>query len=411
MGYLGTMALALIIWCFIKYEDKKDIKIRLTAMLIITAASLLLSIIFYAIGETSDDKDAAWMIITMYLLFFGWRIILDVILLNRANTTSKIDNVAKPNTPYNTNANCPVTHHTQTSREERWQKQARRDDLFLNSDNEIARQMSLAVNAINAVWDVDNCLDKENQNSLSRSKIYLLAITPNLFLKNYYVFKQGNHDDIMDAIYLERPYPVLETLIKMGTYIFETNNNIPILQEIINGDKTEYDDDAKKLACQLLYKEIATPNASSHKKTIATNETLATSASFYDVFFHLEEAGGSRCVENERYDEARTFLYRVCENMTRAPSNYTLFPIYEVKSKYMESGEAIAYSLRYRINSVCENAFIVLLCDHSGKLRLFAVKTNGPNFFICEYSGQTPINHGDVQLHNIYSTIDKIINK
>lgn len=147
------------------------------------------------------------------------------------------------------------------------------------------------------------------------------------------------------------------------------------------------------------------------KQEPSNNKPPVTSASFYDVFFHLEEAGGSRCVESARYDEARTFLYRVCENMTRAPSNYTLFPIYEVKSKYMESGEAIAYSLRYRINSVCENAFIVLLCDHSGKLRLFAVKTNGPNFFICEYSGQTPINHGDVQLHNIYSTIDKIINK
>ena len=83
----------------------------------------------------------------------------------------------------------------------------------------------------------------------------MLAITPELFLANYYLFKAGNHDDIKDSIYMERPYLVLETLIKMGLFIFETKNNLYVLKEIINGDKEEYIN-SKILAQRILNDEL-----------------------------------------------------------------------------------------------------------------------------------------------------------
>ena len=129
---------------------------------------------------------------------------------------------------------------TSSSREEKWKAQEKIDKMILSRGDTLANQMLTAISSINAMWDCDTHLDKENQNAEFRSKVYLLAITPELFLSNYYLFKAGNHDDIKDSIYTERPYLVLETLIKMGLFIFETNNNIAVLKEIINGDKEEY---------------------------------------------------------------------------------------------------------------------------------------------------------------------------
>ena len=100
------------------------------------------------------------------------------------------------------------------SREEKWLAQEKIDKMILNRGDTRANQMLSAISAINAMWDCDALLDKENKNAEFRSKVYLLAITPELFLDNYYLFKAGNHDDIKDSIYTERPYLVLETLIK-----------------------------------------------------------------------------------------------------------------------------------------------------------------------------------------------------
>ena len=146
---------------------------------------------------------------------------------------------------------CPTT----SSREEKWIAQEKIDKMILNRGDALANQMLSAISSINAMWDCDTHLDKENKNAEFRSKIYLLAITPELFLANYYLFKAGNHDDIKDSIYTERPYLVLETLIKMGLFIFETKNNISVLKEIINGDKEEYNG-FKVLAQRILNDEL-----------------------------------------------------------------------------------------------------------------------------------------------------------
>lgn len=149
----------------------------------------------------------------------------------------------------------PLHSQGKLSREEKWLAQEKIDKMILNRGDALANQMLTAISSINAMWDCDTYLDKENKNAEFRSKIYLLAITPELFLENYYLFKSGNHDDIKDSIYTERPYLVLETLIKMGLFIFETQNNLFVLKEIINGDKEEYFN-SKVLAQRILNEEL-----------------------------------------------------------------------------------------------------------------------------------------------------------
>lgn len=156
---------------------------------------------------------------------------------------------------YKNQANKSILSKDVLSREEKWLAQEKIDKMILNRGDALANQMLSAISSINAMWDCDTYLDKDNKNAEFRSKLYLLAITPELFLANYYLFKAGNHDDIKDSIYTERPYLVLETLIKMGLFIFETKNNLYVLKEIINGDKEEYYQ-SKVLAQRILNEEL-----------------------------------------------------------------------------------------------------------------------------------------------------------
>ena len=149
----------------------------------------------------------------------------------------------------NTVKNQPLT------REERWLLQEKKDRALLAMDDPRIYKIRDGIKATNDLWDLHRYMyDNANENSEDRSKSYLLLLTPKIFLENYYLFKLGNHDYIKDGIYTEFPYLVLETLIKMGLYIFSTNNNIRMLEEIIHGDKAEYLD-SKALARQILNNE------------------------------------------------------------------------------------------------------------------------------------------------------------
>lgn len=125
----------------------------------------------------------------------------------------------------------------------------------ISGGDDFACKMLSTISVINTLWECDKNLDKDNINSQSRSIAYMLAMTPELFLENYFLFKAGDHDDIKDNIYNKCPYSVLETLINMGLFIFKTKNNLYVLKEIINGDKEEYSN-SKVLAQQILNKEL-----------------------------------------------------------------------------------------------------------------------------------------------------------
>ena len=126
------------------------------------------------------------------------------------------------------------------TREERWLAQEKIDKMVLDRGDAFAEQMLAAIDTVHNLWYAFEYFDKENKQAELKSELYMNAITPELFLKNYYLFKAGNHDDIKDSIYTERPYLVLETIIKMGLFIFETKNNLYVLKKIINEDKEEY---------------------------------------------------------------------------------------------------------------------------------------------------------------------------
>ncbi len=83
MGFLGALYLGLFVWCLQKAKEKSKIKERLIALLIVGAINVLLAFIFYSMGTTTEDKEGAWIIIPMYIIFFGWRIVLDIISYNK----------------------------------------------------------------------------------------------------------------------------------------------------------------------------------------------------------------------------------------------------------------------------------------------------------------------------------------
>ncbi|MBR3681312.1 MAG: hypothetical protein IKL79_04840 [Clostridia bacterium] len=130
---------------------------------------------------------------------------------------------------------------------------------------------------------------------------------------------------------------------------------------------------------------------------------------FYDIFLHLQEDGTTRIIENKLTDEARLFLLDTCYEMEHAPPRHTLFPLYAATAKSLSNGDAIIYSFRYHANSVCENAFMILVCTASNAIRLFAVETDGPHFFLCEYTGYSHVNYGIVDLSNTLLRINGIL--
>ena len=143
-----------------------------------------------------------------------------------------------------------VASASQSSREERWRKQAEQDKLVLESGDPRAIGIKNAIASINALWEA-TC---ESKDTKYVSELYLEALTAELFLENYSNFQAGQHDDIKDKLYTERPYLVLETLINMGLYIFQTGNNVHILEYIVNSSNNQFLS-SKPLARSILAKE------------------------------------------------------------------------------------------------------------------------------------------------------------
>lgn len=232
MGFFvggGTaVVVALFVFCIKKLKSKKELIDRILVLLFFAVIALLLSIIFAATAKTNADRESSWFLIAFYIMLFGWRIIADAVrLLNKNYETDKPDTIDN-------------SVSLQQERINRWKEQELKDKEFLDSNDELAKKMLSACSNINAIWDSDTYLDKDNKNSQFRSELYVKALTPELFLDNYYLFKAGNYDDIKDNIYNQRPYLVLDTLIKMGLYIFQTHNNIYCLHYIIDCDEDEF---------------------------------------------------------------------------------------------------------------------------------------------------------------------------
>lgn len=260
MGFLiaGSAAVfvGLFAYCLKKLKTQKEIKERIITLLVVAGCFLLLWILIASISGTSDDWIAVFSAFMLYWFVFGWRLIVDLKKLKKniknSNTTKpfvqtvnriNILNPAKKRSftnsiEYQCNIKSDLHKNNKINhaipRETRWELQKQKDKELFRQQNSFSNQILAACESINSIWEADIYLDKDNKNARFRSEIYLNSLTPKLFLDNYYLFKKGNHDDIKDGIYKERPYLVLETLINMGLYIFQTKNNLYILQYIIN---------------------------------------------------------------------------------------------------------------------------------------------------------------------------------
>ncbi|MDR1094506.1 MAG: hypothetical protein LBL66_10215 [Clostridiales bacterium] len=125
------------------------------------------------------------------------------------------------------------------AREQRWAAQARVDQERLNRGDPWARQTLAWMSGVNALYESLSSFDNE-QKSYSNSVSCVRTLTAELFLKNYFSFKEGNRNDIKDAIYTERPCWILDTLINLGLYIFETKNNVKILRMLAESNDSEF---------------------------------------------------------------------------------------------------------------------------------------------------------------------------
>ena len=82
MGAHGTLIIELFALCF-KKLNKEQTKKRIIILGVIGIIALFISIIFFAVSETKTDREAAWMFLWFYLLFFGWRLVTDIVLYLR----------------------------------------------------------------------------------------------------------------------------------------------------------------------------------------------------------------------------------------------------------------------------------------------------------------------------------------
>ena len=75
MGAFGAFIVALFSACFRKLKTRAQTAVRLIVLLVIAAIILVVELV----ADIGDD----WMMIALYTLFFGWRIIADVIQILR----------------------------------------------------------------------------------------------------------------------------------------------------------------------------------------------------------------------------------------------------------------------------------------------------------------------------------------
>jgi len=79
MGLLGALLIGLFLYCLNRLKTRKDVIIRIIVLLIFACIHLIISIVFTQTGTTMEDKEGGWMVIILYLLIFGWRIVADII--------------------------------------------------------------------------------------------------------------------------------------------------------------------------------------------------------------------------------------------------------------------------------------------------------------------------------------------
>ena len=90
MGFLGALYLGLFVWCLRRNVDKKEALYRFITLTSGAIVNVGIAAIISALGTTPEDKEGAWVVIPIYFIVFGWRIVLDIISYSKKRSTPQI---------------------------------------------------------------------------------------------------------------------------------------------------------------------------------------------------------------------------------------------------------------------------------------------------------------------------------
>jgi len=128
------------------------------------------------------------------------------------------------------------------------------------------------------------------------------------------------------------------------------------------------------------------------------------------IYLELKEHGGARLANITDNDEAIKFLFTVCGKFDYPPIPPTLYRVFCVSVENLNGEEALVYSFEYNPRSMCQNVYVFLVRTKAGRIRLFTVETSNP-FALCEYSGYSHVNYGQIELKDVPTRIKEILSE
>ena len=133
---------------------------------------------------------------------------------------------------------------------------------------------------------------------------------------------------------------------------------------------------------------------------------------FEDAYSSIELRRGSINISFNKIntENAGAILLDVCKHIPHPPLPRTLWGLYEIFTERVNGNHALVYKFLHSQNSICENVYIYLIHTQDDKIRLFAVETDFSAFVLCEYSGNSHLNYGRVELQNVSTKIKEILN-
>ncbi len=132
---------------------------------------------------------------------------------------------------------------------------------------------------------------------------------------------------------------------------------------------------------------------------------------FDTVLTNLQNRGG--VIENPSLetDEAGLLLLNVCGRMPHSLQPHMLRGLYLIAEEYLYRAPSILYACSCSAHSIGENAFVFLVRTDESGLRLFTVETHFSTFFLCEYTGNSHRNYGEVELNRVPEKIKEALDE
>lgn len=353
MGFLGTLYLGLFIWCLQKIRDKKKIRERIIALSIIGLSNVILAFIFFSTAMTTEDKEGAWVIIPMYFIFFGWRMVTDIISYNRMNS-----NTIKKESRVSNN-----THTTRNNTTEAINSSTR-----INFSSQILSQKTEGrIKCPNCDEDLE-FMGYENGDS---------GKCP--FCNHNFEICFGKQSRKNRANDIEDQKPKDRKLIHEGDAHVDCRDDA-----FIKGEESQHKDFVKKAI---------------EKKTLCMRfDEYCKSLTLPHLIEHITK------------DELGIFLLEVCDSIPYSPQFQALVSVKTVSTETINGLPTLVYCCNYQNNSFRQNVYILLVHTNDDNIRFFTIETDFSKFVLCEFSGNSHLNYGRVKLKDFSFIIEEILN-